>query len=150
MRILAAILIAAGLLCAADTNLGKPLTLKEQVAIAALAAKPEGYVGKTVQVKGRVTEVCQEMGCFMYIADAQGNKVKIKVRDGEIVFPKDGAGLTATAEGVFTKLQLTREQAIEQAKEEAEGAGRKFDAASIKGPVTMYQIQGTGAVIAGK
>ena len=43
----------------------------------------------------------------MYVADEQGRKIRIKVNDGEIVFPKDGAGRIATAEGVFTKLDYS-------------------------------------------
>jgi len=51
------------------------------------------------------------------------------------------------AEGKFTKTELTREQAVAQAKEEAEENGRKFDPAKVKGGITLYQIEGTGAVI---
>jgi hypothetical protein len=148
MRTLTIVLLAAcTLLAAADTKLGKPLTAKQAVTIAELLAKPADYVGKTVQVKGKITEVCQMMGCWIYVADAQGNKIRVKVNDGEIVFPKDGAGRTITAEGVFTKEDLTREQAIDRAREEAKDSGRKFDPASIKTGTVIYQIQGTGAVI---
>ncbi len=146
----AAILLAASatLLCAAEVKLGKPLTLKEQVPIDKLAASPAAYVGKTVQVKGTVRDVCQKMGCWMEVADPATNKaIRVKVNDGEIVFPKDAAGKTAVAEGTFTKLELTREQAIAQARHEAEENRKNFDPASIKGPKTIYQIQGTGAII---
>jgi hypothetical protein len=123
----------------------KPLALKQPVAIAALLARPASFVGKTVQVTGKITAVCQEMGCWMYLADDQGRKIRIKVNDGEIVFPKDGAGRTATAEGVFTKLEMTREEATEAAREEAKDSKKPFDPASIK--TVDYQIQGTGAVV---
>jgi hypothetical protein len=147
MKVLLAVVAVAGLLAGAELRLGKPLTKNQPVATSALLAKPADYVGKTVQVRGKITEVCQNTGCFMYLADAEGNRIRIKVRDGEIVFPKDAAGRTATAEGTFTRLDLTREQAIELAREEARDAGRPFDPESIKSGVTMYQIQGTGAVI---
>ncbi len=148
MKLLIVLLTAASsLLVGAETKVGKPLTAKESVAIATLLDKPADYVGKTVQVKGKVVEVCQAMGCWMYLADAQGKKIRVKVNDGEIVFPKDGAGRNATAEGVFTKLDLTREQAVERAREEAKDTGRKFDPASIKSGTVIYQIQGTGAVL---
>ena len=147
MRTLIAFLAASTLLAAADTKLGKPLTAKQPVTIAELLAKPADYVGKTVQVKGKITEVCQNMGCWIYVADAQSNKIRVKVNDGEIVFPKDGAGRTVTAEGVFTKEDLTREQAIDRAREEAKDSGRKFDPASVKTGTVIYQIQGAGAVI---
>jgi hypothetical protein len=42
---------------------------------------------------------------------------------------------------------MTREEAVEQAQHEAEANKRKFDPATIKGPVTIYQIAGTGAAI---
>ena len=142
-----ALLAASTLLAAADTKLGKPLTANQPVTIAELLAKPADYVGKTVQVKGKITEVCQMMGCWIYVADEQGNKIRVKVNDGEIVFPKDGAGRTVTAEGVFTKEDLSREQAIDRAREEAKDSGRKFDPASIKTGTVIYQIKGTGAVI---
>lgn len=147
MRIILGILISLCTLLAAEVKLGKPLTLKQSTPIAALADSPEQYVGKTVQAKGKVTEVCQMMGCWMNLADESGKLVRIKVKDGEIVFPKDSVGKTAAAEGKFTKLELTKEQAIAQKKHEAEANGRKFDPAGVTGPVTIYQINGSGAVI---
>jgi hypothetical protein len=142
-------LIAAAALCMAASNpLGKPLTLNQQTPIADLAAKPSDYVGKTVQVKGKVSEVCQKAGCWMILVDAQTKAtVRIKVKDGEITFPKDSIGKTAVAEGRFAKIELTKEQAIAQAKHEAEENKKPFNPASITGPKTIYQIQGTGAVI---
>lgn len=128
--------------------LGKPLALKQRTPIAELAASPEKYVNRTVQVRGRVVEVCEKMGCWMNLADPETNaRVRIKVKDGEIVFPKEAIGKMAVAEGKFAKIELTREQAIERARHEAEENNKPFDPASITGPVTIYQIQGTGAVI---
>ena len=147
MRLFAALLLTA-VIFAAEVKLGRPLEIKDPLSIADLVAKPESYVDRTVQVKGKVTEVCQMMGCWMAIADPANNKsIRIKVNDGEIVFPKDAAGKTAIAEGKLVKLSLSREQAIAQAKHEAEEQGRKFDPKSVKGPTVNYQIQGTGAVL---
>ncbi|MFB3829722.1 MAG: DUF4920 domain-containing protein [Bryobacteraceae bacterium] len=148
MRITLALLISLSTLLAADLKLGKPLTLKQPTPIASLADTPEQYVGKTVQAKGKVTEVCQKMGCWMNLADENGKLVRIKVKDGEIVFPKDSIGKIATAEGKFAKLEMTKEQAAALQKHEAEVNGKKFDPASVTGPVTIYQINGSGAVIA--
>lgn len=147
MKLAISFLLAA--LCASAAGpLGKPLALKDQTAIADLAAKPADFVGKTVQVKGAVTEVCEKAGCWMKLVDKKTKaSVRIKVKDGEIVFPKEAIGKTAVAEGKFAKIEMTREQAIAQAKHEAEENKKPFDPASITGPVTLYQIQGTGAVI---
>jgi len=149
MRFLIAATFALFALSAADLKLGKPLTIKEPLPIAAVLAKPADYVGKTVQVKGKITEVCEMMGCWMDLTNDEGQKLRIKVNDGEIEFPKDSAGKMAVAEGRLDKLELTKEQAVARAEEEAKEKGRKFDPASVKGPVTIYQIQGTGAVILG-
>ena len=109
-------------------------------------AKPEKFVGKTVQVKGKVTEVCQMMGCWMSLNDGE-KSIRIKVNDGDIVVPKDSIGKTAIAEGLLTRIDLTKDQAVARARHEAEEQGRKFNPASVKGGMTIYQINGTGAVL---
>lgn len=142
---LLAMLCVAGF--AADTKLGQPLTLKSATPIKDVLASPDQYAGKTVQVKGKITEVCEMMGCWTNLADDSGKMIKIKVNDGEIVFPKDTVGKTAIAEGTLKKIELTREQAIARAKHEAEEQGKKFNPASVKSGGTVYQIQGNAAVI---
>ncbi len=148
MKLFTLFAAACAVMSAGELKLGKPLTLKEAVSVDAVLAAPDKYVGKTVQIKGRITEVCQMMGCWMNLVDPNSGKtLRIKVNDGEIEFPKDGKGRLAIAEGTLTKLELSRERAIADAKHEAEEMGRKFDSASIKGPVVRYQIRGSGAVI---
>src|SRR5947207_2842259 len=127
MRLLLTVTLSLGLLSAAEIKLGKPLTLKEPMPLATLLAKPADYVGKTVQVKGKITEVCQMMGCWLDLTNDEGQKLRIKVNDGEIEFPKDAAGKMAIAEGRFDKVELTREQAVARAEEEAADKGKKFD-----------------------
>jgi len=141
---LATVMIASG----AELKLGKPLTLKQATPIPALISQPAAYSGKMVQVKGKITEVCQEMGCWMAIADPESGKtVRVKVNDGDIAFPKDGAGKLVVAEGKFTPINLNREQAVAYLKHEAEENGKKFDPAKVKSGITIYQLAGQGAVI---
>ena len=140
------LLAAAGLACAATQNLGKPLTLKKPMTIAKVMAKPDKFVGKIVQVKGRITEVCQMMGCWMDIADG-AQSIHIKVEDSVMVFPKESVGKQALAEGKLVKIELTKEQAIAQAKHTAEEQHRKFDPASVNSGKTIYQIEGISAQI---
>lgn len=133
---------------AAPVKLGQPLKLERPVPVGSILADPAAFVGKTVQVRGKVTEVCQMAGCWMAIVDPASNAlIRVKVNDGDIVFPKESIGKTATAEGRLVKFELTREQAAARARHEAEEQGRKFDPKSVKGGATIYQIQGTGAVI---
>ncbi|MCW5966651.1 MAG: DUF4920 domain-containing protein [Bryobacterales bacterium] len=136
---------------AATLNLGAPLKIKKTTPIAELLGSPDQFVGKPVQVTGRITEVCQKAGCWMLLVDDESGKaIRIKVNDGEIVFPKDGNGRQALAEGVFTKIERTREQTIAAAKHEAEEQGRPFDPASVTGGSVVFQIQGTGARVMDK
>ena len=142
------VLVTAGALFAAELKLGKPLALRQATPIATLLASPDAYLGKVVQVKGKVTEVCQSMGCWMAIVDPETSKIiRVKVNDGDIVFPKDSPGKRAVAEGKFTKVEMSREQAAAWLKHEADEKGKSFDAASVKEGMTVYQLAGEGAVI---
>lgn len=145
MRTLLLLSLSVAALCAAE-KFGKGLTLKEATPVANLLGTPDNYVGKVVQVKGKVTEVCQMMGCWMQIQDGE-KAIRFKVKDGEIMFPKNSAGKNAVAEGVLKKIELNQQQAVAYAKHEADERGQKFDASKIKSGMTMYQIQGTGAVL---
>ena len=148
MKILPALLLATSLCLAGALNLGSPLTLKHADPVDKIASAPAAHVGKTIQVKGKITEVCQMAGCWMSLADPETAKIlTIKVNDGAIVFPKDSIGKIAIAEGELIKIELTREQAISRAKHEAEEQGHKFHPSSVKSGATIYQIQATGALI---
>lgn len=148
MRTLFLSFLISVLCFAGEMKLGKPLTLDKPMTITEAMAKADTLAGKTVQVKGKVTEVCQNAGCWMALVEpGTQSTLRIKVNDGEIVFTNECVGKMAVAEGQLVKMQLTKEQAIAMAKHEAEEQGRKFDPASVKGPKTMYQIKGTGAVV---
>jgi len=99
-------------------------------------------------VKGKVVEVCEKAGCWMNMTDPNSSaKVRIKVKDGEIVFPKEAVGRMAVAEGTFTRIDLTKDQLIAQMKHEAEENDKKFDPSTITAGKTIYQIKGSGAVV---
>jgi NMD protein affecting ribosome stability and mRNA decay len=142
------LLLCASALLAGELKLGAPLTLKQQTAIASLEAKPAEFTGKLVQVKGKVVEVCEHSGCWMNLVDPKSaSRVRIKVKDGEIVFPKDAIGRIAVAEGTFVRIDLTKDQLIAQMKHEAEENHKKFDPSTVTAGKTIYQIKGSGAVV---
>lgn len=148
MRTILTLLLTAACLLAGDLKLGAPLALKQQTTIASLEAKPAEFVGKKIQVKGRIAEVCEKAGCWMNLVDpVSAARVRIKVNDGEIVFPKEAVGRMAMAEGTFVKIDLTKDQLIAQLKHEAEENNRKFDPSTVTSGKTIYQIKGTGAVV---
>ena len=144
---LPALAAASILLLNAETRLGQPMTIRQPLSVDQVVTSADSAVGKTIQVKGRVTEVCQMAGCWMQLAGTGSNAVRIKVNDDDIVFPQSAVGKTAIAEGKLQKIELTREQAVARAKHEADERGIKFSPASVKAGVTFYQIEGTGALV---
>ena len=127
---------------------GRDLTLKEKTEISKILSAPEEFVGKTVLVEGEVLDVCQMAGCWMELkSDAKDQKIKIKVKDGDIVFPVEAKGKNAVVEGTVYKIELTKEEAVEYYEHVAAEQGTEFDPATVTGPVTFYQIKGLGAEI---
>lgn len=131
----------------AQEKYGNEITLEEKTEISAIMSSPEEYLGKKVLVEGEIVSVCQHMGCWMEVANEDGEKIKVKVKDGEIVFPKDGAGRRALVEGEIYKIELDEEEAKDYYEHMAEESDQEFDPSSVTGPVTIYQIKGFGAVI---
>ena len=149
MRILLTVVAAAGLLCAADTKFGKPLTIKQPMPLATLLAHADDYNGKTVQVKAKITDVCQAMGCWLELVNEDGQHLRFEAHEAGIEFPKDSAGRMVIAEGKFVKSELSKEAATEKAKEDAKDKGKTFDPASVK-PGYSYEIEGSGALLLSK
>ena len=142
------ILLSATMIFAGGKKLGKDITLKEKTKVSSILADPKKFVGKKVLIEGTILDVCSKRGCWMEIAsDKQFQKIKVKVKDGEIVFPMEAKGKKALVEGEVYEINLTKLQALKQAEHEAEEHGTKFDPSSVKGPVTYYQIKGLGAEI---
>ena len=134
-----------------ESRLGTEISLTEKTKISDILAQPDSYLDKTVLVEGEVLDVCPMMGCWMELkSDAGDEKIKVKVKDGEIVFPLEAIGRTAIVEGKVYKIELTQEEAIEHFQHLAEEKGEDFDPSTITGPMTIYQIKGLGAEIYSK
>ena len=131
-----------------EANLGAEITLTEKTNISDILADPETYLDKAVLVEGEILDVCPMMGCWMELKSDDGEgKIKVKVKDGEIVFPVEAKGSTALVEGKVYKIELTKEKAIEHFQHIADEQEQEFDPSSITGPMTIYQIKGLGAEI---
>lgn len=147
-QILSLLIIVSVISFAQTEKLGKEITLSEKTKISEITTNPEEFLGKTVLVEGEVLEVCPAAGCWMELKSDDGvGKIKIKVRDGDIVFPMAAKGKKAVVEGTVYKIELTNEEAVEYYKHLAEETGKEFDPSTVTGPVTIYQIKGLGAEI---
>jgi len=151
-NILLAVILCAVLFSsnAWSKTFGAGLSLKESTPLSTILASPDQYVGKQVQVQGMILDVCESRGCWMYISgDKPFEKIRVKVVDGQIVFPLEARGKQATVEGILDKFVLTRAQVIQQLRHYAEERGEKFDPATVKSGETIYQLRGLGAEIEG-
>jgi hypothetical protein len=148
--ILFTILIVAVSFAADDDKekYGKEIKLEEKTKISEILEDPENYLDKTVLVEGEILDVCPMAGCWIELSsDVEDEKIKVKVKDGEIVFPMEAKGSTALVEGKVYKIELTKERAISYYEHIAEEKGERFDSSSVTGSVTIYQIKGLGAEI---
>ena len=150
---LSAILLSTSALSAAvceSVSYGAGIGPGDPTPVAAILDAPESYLGKEVQVEGRVHDVCEMAGCWMEIEAADAERViKIKVKDGEIELPVSARGKTATARGKVERLEMSRSKYVKYRKHLAAEQGASFDEGSVRGdgPFFVYQIAGTGAAI---
>mgnify|MGYP003383509557 FL=1 len=129
---------------------GAGVTLSETTAVAAILDQPAAFTGKEVRVEGEVKEVCEMAGCWMELKAGDGDRsLKVKVKDGDIVFPVAARGKQAVAQGKVEDIEMSRDKYAKYLKHAAEEGGGTFDEATLKGdgPFHLYQIAGTGAEI---
>lgn len=100
------------------------ITLTEKTAISAILAAPEQFEGKRVLVSGAAVGVCETRGCWVDLKsdDDASKKIRVKVQDGEIVFPLTCKGNEVTVEGVVEKLVTEKGTSWR-----IRGLGAKFD-----------------------
>ena len=89
-------------------------------------------LGRKFLVNGIITEVCPMRGCWLQVKDYNSDSdIRIKVTDGEIVFPLSAKGKNVIAEGIFTKLELSEKQAKNWKHHLALEKGIELDTSSI-------------------
>lgn len=131
-------------------KLGEDFTLTEKTKVSEVLDNPEGYLGKTVLIEGKITDVCTKRGCWMKISsDKKKQKIVVKVQDGEMVFPVEARGKTAKIEGVLFLAE--KEEQHQHEYEEKHNHGKKKDKENKhdhkKQKKTMYMFKPTAIVI---
>lgn len=132
------------------TSYGAGVKLAETTPVSAILDQPAAYAGKEVRVEGEVRAVCEMAGCWMELAaDDRGRTLKVKVQDGEMVFPVSARGKRALAEGRVEEISMSRDEYVQFRKHAAGEGGGTFDEATLQGPgpFQVYQLAGTGAEI---
>jgi hypothetical protein len=148
VTLLIALFAVGGIALAGQQVYGKGVTGAETIKVSELLANADSYVGKTVRVEGIAVGVCAHRGCWINISsDTEGEVVRLKVTDGEIVFPPEIVGEQVIAEGVWTSNKLDLDTTKRVCKNRATKAGEEFDPESVTECMTVYQITGTGAEV---
>jgi hypothetical protein len=92
---------------------------------------PKAYKGKPIVTTGTVTAVCQSMGCWMEIKDADG-EAHVKMAGEKFFVPKTSAGHHARVQGTLVDVAGEDEEC---AKEASDQTGKQ---------VAKLQLEATG------
>lgn len=118
------------------------------VNISTLLAEPEKYMDKKVTVSGMIVGVCAKRGCWVDLAsDAKFEKLRIKVRDGDMVFPMAAKGRDALAMGTLKSIELDLEQTKKYKSHLAKRNGETFDPTTVTQAMKLYQLTPDGVKI---
>ena len=130
---------------------GDKIDLKTVTSIDQLLTHSALYIDKEVLIEGKISAVCPMRGCWIDVKSAEtDSELRLKVTDGEIVFPLSGKGRKIKAEGIFQKLDFTYEQAMSRKIHFAEEKGITLDPDSVHitpEDLTSYRVYVSGAVI---
>lgn len=117
---------------ASANKVGEPISATAPVvALADVMKNPDAYKGKSFVTSGTVTAVCQEMGCWMEIKDAN-TEAHIKMAGEKFSVPKTSAGHTARVQGTIVDVAGGDEDCAQEA---AEQTGKQ---------VAKIQLEATG------
>lgn len=144
------LLLSISILAEDIKQYGNEITSTEKVNISQVLENPETFVGKKILVEGTILNVCEKRGCWIELAsDKEFETIRVKVKDGEIVFPMEAKGKTALVEGEFYSFEVeTDSECSGGSCEEHEGEGKKDECNTNEKHVkTVYQIKGLGAKI---
>ena len=132
----------------AQTNFGRAVNKSTLTSISVLLASPQKYINKEVTISGTIVSVCKKRGCWMkFASDKKYQDLRIKVKDGDMVFPFSARGKKGYATGKLVAKELSIAHAKKYLSHMAHEAGKKFDQNSVKAPVTIYQFAPVGVII---
>lgn len=108
-----------------------------------LPEKVTGAQETNVKVKGKVAEVCTEMGCWLKIETA-GGKMMVKMKDHAFFVPVDLNGKEIVVDGT-AKMTVTP---VSELQHYAKDAGKsKEEIAAIKEPKKEIVINAKGVLV---
>ncbi|MBT3236519.1 MAG: DUF4920 domain-containing protein [Bdellovibrionales bacterium] len=141
-------LLITSTLSAAPSSFGIGANCDQATPISKILKSPDQYIGQRMVVTGHVIKVCAKRGCWMTLAsDQKYQDLRIKVKDGVMVFPLTARGKKACVQGDLEEINLSEKHAKKYLAHQAKEQKKDFDSSSVKGPMTIYQLRAKGAVI---
>ncbi|WP_046368425.1 DUF4920 domain-containing protein [Flavihumibacter petaseus] len=122
---------------------GTTTTEEGAVPVTELSAKMSNdqFSGK---ISGKVTEVCQERGCWMKLEKSNGEAMMVKFKDYGFFMPKDIVGHDVVLDGEA----VVKEVSVKQQKHYAQDAGKtKAEIDKIKAPKKETQFIAKGVLV---
>ena len=119
--------------------------------ISSLTNNANQFLDKKIVTEGEIVDVCPMKGCWIEIKDFDSDQIiRVKVQDDIIIFPQDSKGKKVIVNGVFKKIEFTKDQAIKWKIHLAEEKGLKLEESDVTLDSTdliEYRIRGLGAKI---
>ena len=122
---------------------GGTISLIDVKRIGYLIDNSEKYLNSNVLISGKILEVCPMRGCWINVKDMDSDiDIRVKVTDGEIVFPLSSKGRQVDVQGIFSKLEFSKEQAIKWKVHLAEEKGIKLAPEDVEiNPSDLYEYR---------
>ncbi|QIZ77579.1 DUF4920 domain-containing protein [Ferrimonas lipolytica] len=147
-KMVTAVLASALSLPTAAVDFGEPVQPELLTDVATILANADSYENRRVTIEGEVIAVCKKAGCWLEIAAKDGsNYLKVKVKDGDMVFPTSSIGKEAIVTGTVQAKRFDLAQTKKYLAHVAEEQGQPFDPASVTAAKTLYQLVPTGVTI---
>jgi len=123
---------------------GLKTTADNAITVEQLADNLKGKKGPvSVKLKGKVTEVCKMMGCWIKVQSANGD-MTVKMEDEKFLVPLALNGKSVVIDGMAEQKVTT----VEELRHIAEDAGKsKAEIAKITEPKKEISIQAKGILV---
>ena len=110
---------------------GGEFTIEAAIPAGDVFADPSKYVDQKIRIIGKVSDVCQKMGCWMVITD-NDQHMRVTTKAHEFFVAKDGSGSICDIEGTLVKKEFSEKIAEHYKSEQSEGA-----------PIPKAEVEGT-------
>ena len=132
----------------ADQVFGKGANTESITKVSDILATPNEFMEKELTIQGTIVKVCKKRGCWMSLtSDKKFQTFRVKVRDGDMVFPMTAMGKTAYATGELQALPLSLERTKQYLAYQAQEQQEEFDPESVTEAITVYQLSPNGVTI---